>query len=118
MKVVEAGAIGRDTVIFPCLAALPTGISWSVFFAQNAGFAQFVGPGLKPVDAMTDLGPAPVLRPGPDPRFYLYVENAGIVGLEKETVSAHLHAACEQLDSCGLITHEAEISSEDELLGW
>ena len=32
---------------------------------------------------MTDRGPAPVLRPVADPRFCLYIDSAGIVGIEK-----------------------------------
>ena len=95
------------------------GFPWSAFFAQNAGFTQLLKSGLKPESAMTDRGPAPVLQLGADPRFYLYIDNAGIVGLEKEGVTARLHDACETLDSCGLVTHEVEVSNvETEMLGW
>jgi hypothetical protein len=88
IKEIESGPVGRDTVVYPCLAALPMGFSWSVFFAQNAGFTQLVQSSLKPESAMTDRGLAPVFRAGADPRFYLYIDNAGIVGLEKEGVTA------------------------------
>ena len=51
--------------------------------------------------ALSDRGPAHVLRPHEDPRFYLYIDNAGIVGLEKEVVTERLRKGCDQFDGPG-----------------
>ena len=68
---------------------------------------------------MSDRGPAPVLRPHEDPRFDLYIDNAGVVGLEKEVVTERLQKGGEQLDGAGLTTHEVEITNTGaDMLGW
>ena len=95
------------------------GVSLSVFFARDVSFNRLVLSGLKAERALSDRGPAPVLRPHEDSRFYLYIDNAGVVGLEKEVVTERLQKYCNQLDWAGLTTHEVEVTNTcADILGW
>lgn len=105
--------------VWPCLAALPMGFSWSLYFAQRAGEHQVSQvPRLRTSAWMRDRGPPAVLGGQATLHHYLYVDNLGILGLEKQEVSGALDAAREHLEGKGLLTHEASLSCDDvEVLG-
>lgn len=119
VKAIASGEVSSDTIVYPCLAALPMGFSWSVFFAQDASYTQLLAAGLKRENALSDRGPSAVLAPQDDAHFYLYIDNAGIIGLEREIVSTSLDDSCKQLDSVGLVTHEVSLTCDfADMLGW
>eukprot|EP00959_Pyramimonas_sp_CCMP1952_P329808 6905283-Pyramimonas_sp.AAC.1 len=76
--------------------SLPMGFSWSLFFAQAANQSRLDRqPSLIDSVRRSDRGPPLVLSPGEvcSTGHFMYVDNAGIIGLDEGRVAAALSEA-------------------------
>ena len=101
--------------VYPCAGSLCQGFSWSLFFAQRANehLCRSV-PLLAQARLLHDRGQPLVIRIGVDSsegdHFYVYVDNLGVIGLDKDRVSQAMEGRC-KFDGLGLDLHGSEISS-------
>ncbi|CAK0847687.1 unnamed protein product, partial [Prorocentrum cordatum] len=101
----EGARLGPDTLVSPCIGALPMGFSWSLFLAQGANEERVVSSNPWPGGDMTiserllmsDRGPPLVIdvEPGRVGGAYVYVDNLGVdLDLHESSVTS---SACEAL---------------------
>jgi hypothetical protein len=116
---VDGISLASTDLVWPCLASLPMGFNWSMHFAQTAGENLLSQVDSLPRAALIQDHARPVvLNDGTGSRHYLYVDNLGIIALEREVVSSALQAGRDALERRGLLTHEASLGcGATELLG-
>ncbi|CAK0807877.1 unnamed protein product, partial [Prorocentrum cordatum] len=110
---VEGTKVQTSTAIYPCWQVLPTGFSWSLYFAQRANeevsrrsSALLRGPGL------SDHGPPLVFAPGrasQEVRHYVYVDNLGVFSLFSELVSGVMNQLTGEFTKLSLLLHKDEL---------
>ncbi|CAK0879867.1 unnamed protein product, partial [Prorocentrum cordatum] len=104
------GTVGRDALIYPCLASFPMGFTWPLWVAQRCSEAV--------LDKVSQLGPSrritdhaePIVpRKGGEVQYALYVDNLGVLGGAEPPAQLALGAGCAALGAVGLKTHEREL---------
>ncbi|CAK0819305.1 unnamed protein product, partial [Prorocentrum cordatum] len=110
---VEGTKVQTSTAIYPCWQVLPTGFSWSLYFAQRANeevsrrsSALLRGPGL------SDHGPPLVFAPGrasQEVRHYVHVDNLGVFSLFSELVSGVMNQLTGEFTKLSLLLHKDEL---------
>jgi hypothetical protein len=114
---IDGVPVERDTWIWPACACLPMGFSWSVFFAQDASCTRATESGA--VDSsqiLSDSGPDKLLSDRT--RYFIYIDNIGIIGKDKTKVNETLYSIQSSLESVGLLTHDVvEACHEQDILG-
>ena len=103
-----------NDLVYPMPGSLAMGCSWSLYFAQKINEHQFkLSPGLCSSDLMHDRGAPLVIDPDcPDSlNHYVYVDNLGIIGQNKDLVSKGLEAMENHFNSKQLLLHPGEVHS-------
>ncbi|CAK0906248.1 unnamed protein product, partial [Prorocentrum cordatum] len=110
---IEGQAAGDSEMVWPMSQSLPMGFSWSLFFAQAANQSRLDRqPSLAKSLRLSDRGPPLVLRRGPHSEnlgHFMYVDNAGVLGLSDTAVRSALHEAQTDFDRDHLKFHEVEL---------
>ena len=107
---VGGSPVSPEDKVFPAFACLPMGFSWSLFFAQRAGetiLSQV--PGFHKDMIINDTS-SPVILGGP-PRYFLYVDNLGVIGCGLSRTRDACDLADAELERKGLKTHGVEAHS-------
>ena len=87
----EGHDLAKDELVLPCLAALPMGFNWSMFWAQSASENQLASVStLGPCRIIRSRDPALVFSESSGIRYYLYVDNLGVLGLQRAQVAEAL----------------------------
>ena len=112
----EGKTLSPLDAVFPCAGSLCQGFSWALFFAQRANEQMCLQvPPLLGAPLCHDRGSPIVLRIGSkDPEcmhYYVYVDNLGVVDVNKERVKAAVTGLETAFDGCGLILHGSEVTS-------
>ena len=107
------------TPVYPCLSSFPMGFSWSLWVAQRCGETLLSQvPGLGKPSIASDYSAPMIIGHRHPPRYYLYVDNFGVLGHDEKKVEALLENGCGWLTEQGLETHEQEIMPQGgEALG-
>ena len=103
-----------NDLVYPMPGSLAMGCSWSLYFAQRINEYQFrISPGLSSSDLMHDRGAPLVIDPScPDSlNHYVYVDNLGIIGQNKDLVSKGLEDMENHFNSKQLLLHPGEVHS-------
>ena len=121
-----------DDLVYPMPSSLPMGCSWSLYFAQTIS-EKLMGEvkGLEQSSLLRDRGPPLVIKvprellegrsdPGPgagkprpegDPRHYVYVDNLGVLSMDRSVVESSLSSITETFEQRGLKLHPGEVKS-------
>ena len=101
--------VDRHELLYPCWGSLAMGFSWSLFFAQEINTYQVQQSGLVSGKPATDRGDPMVFGPTHQAsRYYIYVDNVGVLGPQSKQVTAAVEGACDYLDAANLSTHERQ----------
>ena len=115
--VLEGVTLGRHDMVWPCAGSLCQGFSWSLFFAQRANEhqASLTGP-LRGAHLANDRGGPVVLNVGKvrtdDRYFYVYVDNLGVIGSDKEIVDLAMSELQDAFNGQGLELHGSEVTKD------
>ena len=115
--VLEGVTLGRYDMVWPCAGSLCQGFSWSLFFAQRANEhqASLTGP-LRGAHLANDRGGPVVLNVGKigtdDRYFYVYVDNLGVIGSDKEMVDLAMSELQDAFNGQGLELHGSEVTKD------
>ena len=113
-KIVRPGDL-----IYPCLAVLPMGHNWSLYFAQRSSEHQ-VGhtPTLSRAQPLRGDGTHVSLSERAPISYYVYVDNAGVLGTDPNLVNQAIVEVVSALGAVGLACHEPRLASlQCETLG-
>ena len=115
----EGTLLRGDEMIYPYMAVLPMGFSWSVWFAQRASVCQISkSPLLATAGCVSSGAPDKVLGETAGLTFYVYIDNIGVIGDDREKVNAALGEAVALLEGQGLTCHEVSpAAAVSEALG-
>ncbi|CAK0867094.1 unnamed protein product [Prorocentrum cordatum] len=124
----EGTRLGCDTLVFPCIGALPMGFSWSLFLAQDANEERVVRsdpwPGgdvaISERVLMSDRGPPLVVEvePGLHGGAYVYVDNMGVLAPSEGLAKSALESWTGLFEGVGLDLHKSSVGSgASEALG-
>ena len=117
-KVVDGVTLKLGDHVWPCCRMLPMGFTWSLYFAQSIGekFCRET-PSLRTSTIMNDYSGPAVIRVDDkswDSLFhFIYVDNAGCLGLNGVKVKGSMESLCQRLNDAGLTTHERQDSTGD-----
>ena len=102
-----------EDLVWPAAAALPMGWSWSGHFAEAAGLEQLRSvPRLSSSALVTDrAGPIVLSGKAEDLWHYLYLDNLGVIGHDRDVVEEALAESVSTFESRGLLMHDVEVSS-------
>ena len=108
--------LGPLDPVFPCAGSLCQGFSWSLYFAQRAN--EHVCCSVSCLDGAvlaSDRGGPVVIHVGkksePVPHLYVYVDNLGVINVDKQQVEKTMLQLQEHFDKLGLLLHASEVSS-------
>ncbi len=108
--------LGPLDPVFPCAGSLCQGFSWSLYFAQRAN--EHVCRSVSSLDGAvlaSDRGGPVVIHVGkksePVPHFYVYVDNLGVINVDKQQVERTMLQLQKHFDELGLLLHASEVSS-------
>ncbi|CAK0871913.1 unnamed protein product [Prorocentrum cordatum] len=117
----EGTRLGCDTLVFPCIGALPMGFSWSLFLAQDANEERVVRsdpwPGgdmaVSERVLMSDRGPPLVVEvePGLHGGAYVYVDNMGVLAPSEGLAKSALESWTGLFEGVGLDLHKSSVGS-------
>ncbi|CAK0880972.1 unnamed protein product, partial [Prorocentrum cordatum] len=117
----EGARLGCDTLVFPCIGALPMGFSWSLFLAQDANEERVVRsdpwPGgdtaVSERVLMSDRGPPLVVEvePGLHGGAYVYVDNMGVLAPSEGLAKSALESWTGLFEGVGLDLHKSSVGS-------
>ena len=100
--------VDASSLVWPHMAVLPMGCSWSLYFAQQVNESMVRQcSGLDAHPPIGGFGGHNIIVPG-ELRYYVYVDNVGIMGTDKVQVDTAMKEVALHLDSHGLKTHEKE----------
>ena len=103
--------------VFPCLAVLPMGFSWSLWLAQEINRARVVAAGLPASAEINAHSVENTFLHHPE-RFIVYVDNIAVFGRDPKRVDQVMSRIVSELNQKGLLTHElVPASTKCELLG-
>merc|ERR1712194_106201 len=105
--------------VWPALSALPMGFSWSLYLAQRAAenVAQTV-PRCLSENLVHDRSRPAVFDSADCLRYFVYVDNVGVLSGRKGEAKAVLDNICEAMEDRNLTMHEKECGSgSQEILG-
>ena len=113
---VDGVLVGPLDPVWPCAGSLCQGFSWSLYFAQRANeHVSRSCPVLRDARLLHDRGDPLVLRIGAEaPRsdhYYVYVDNLGVLGLDRCRIEEAMCELTEKFDGQGLELHACEVSS-------
>ena len=112
----EAGLGDDDSLVWPGIAVLPMGFSWSLFLAQLINEDVVVTtPLMGGTQKLVDRGEPCVLTgegEGWRRSFYVYVDNLGILGLSEKAVRSSLSRCVTNFEQRGLEMHDIEVSNK------
>ena len=116
---VQGRAVSPSDVIFPCLAVLPMGHTWSLYFAQRVSEHQVGGTEvLSKSPPLRGDGMSVALTPESPVTFFVYVDNIGVIGTDEKLVNRAISEAAAQLEKVGLRCHAPLAASHQiETLG-
>ena len=104
-------------LVWPCIAVLPMGFSWSLFFAQEINRDQVVRAGMT-AESELNAHSADSSYDKHALRFLVYVDNIAIFGRNADLVNDMMRRVESRLNDVGLLTHELTVASTNtELLG-
>ncbi|CAK0790966.1 unnamed protein product [Prorocentrum cordatum] len=97
--------------LYPQLAVVPTGWSWALFFVQKAHERTLdQRDALRPERRAVDFAPVP--SPLEEPIHSLCVDNALVVGTDREAVTKVRREASKALEGSGLAVHDETDAAE------
>ena len=112
--VIDGIMVGPLDPIWPCAGSLCQGWTWSLYFAQRAN-EQLCSSSrlLREARLASDRGPNIVLNVEAglesSDHFYVYVDNLGVLGLNREAALEELH---DKFNGLGLHLHKSEVGSD------
>ena len=104
-----------NDLVYPMPGSLAMGCSWSLYFAQKINEHQFkLSPGVGDSQILHDRGHPLVIDTQDTHKInhYVYVDNLGIVGQNKELVTSALTSMEEHFNSKQLLLHPGEVHSD------
>ena len=110
---VDGRSVSPADWLYPMPRCLPMGCSWSLFYAQDVdetAAAEVVSK----VELLKDRGRPLVLRVSQhslQPRYYVYVDNVGVIGADEKVVRGTLADMVTSFEKRGLAVHEVEVAS-------
>jgi hypothetical protein len=103
---VAGDLVGPDERIYPCLAVLPMGHTWSLYYAQNVSEHQTSSvPDLAGCRPMRGDGSSSVLADPSELTYFVYVDNIGVIGSDPVRVEEAVRSVASQLTGLGLLCH-------------
>ena len=111
-QMLDGVVLQSNDLVYPMPGSLAMGCSWSLYFAQKINEHQFkLSPSLSDSDLMHDRGAPLVIDPTrPDTlNHYVYVDNLGIIGQNKDLVSKGLESMETHFNSKQLLLHPGEV---------
>ena len=106
-----------EGLVWPCVAALPMGFSWSLWLAQEINRAQVLSAGM-PTESELNAHSMDCSFERHKERVVVYVDNIAVFGLDAETVDKIMAKIKISLNNRGLLLHEHVPACTDcELLG-
>ena len=103
--------------VFPCIAALPMGFTWSLYIAQEINRARVVASGM-PAESEVNAHSIENTFRLHSTRFIVYVDNIAVFGRDREEVDRVMGKIICELNRCKLLTHEhTPADTQCELLG-
>ena len=106
---VNGEVVEWSDLVWPCLAALPMGFSWSLFLAQDATTLQTESSAcLATSRRIEDRNGAVVICAEHPLAHYVYVDNVGALGTSEEGVAQAILEVEATLTAMGLVCHETE----------
>jgi hypothetical protein len=101
-----ASRFGENTRVFPCFNRLPMGWSHSVFLAQEAHLhLMFKSKVLSPDDRISKFSDMRLDRP----RWFIYIDDFCIVGLDPVDIRALQDVYLEVIRSCGFVAKPSKL---------
>ena len=113
---VDGKFVGPLDAVYPCAGSLCQGFSWSLCLAQKANeYLSKSTPLLAQARLLHDRGDPLVLHVGQVTQeaghFYIYVDNLGVIGADRDQIVEAMDALRQKFDGLGLDLHGSEVSS-------
>ncbi len=109
--------VGADDFVWPAYGGMAMGWSWALWVCHETLASVMADMALPRDVSVLDKQPAPSLVPGITAAAP-YVDNANVLGLDRDLVQSRLQRVTDRLDELGLVWHERQDASvEVEILG-
>eukprot|EP00973_Karenia_brevis_P093058 12415417-Karenia_brevis.AAC.1 len=89
------------------------GFTWSLYFAQEINEFEVRRFGnMTAADGISDKKGALQIRRSMGVRYYVYVDNVGVLGIERKQTADTVKQVCAGMDGIGLTMHEVELTNK------
>ena len=122
-SIIDGVKVGPLDAVWPCAGSLCQGWTWSLYFAQRANEHLCSATHLlREARLASDRGPSIIfnVKAGCESteNCYVYVDNLGVLGLDRSRVEASLEELQAKFNGLGLQLHKSEVGSDKlEALG-